>query len=98
MDTGFNGGLYRDGQTRLIKSSIEAGYMLYLPHFEVAGAVDSLAVDAYESVIWRAAVGLNWYVYRHRLKFQFMQRETFNDLGVRDARAHATFVQAQIMF
>ena len=98
VDTGFSGGLYRDGQTRLIKSSIEAGYMLLLPHFEVLGTVDSLAVDAFESVIWRAAAGVNWYVYRHRLKFQFMQRETFNDLDVRGARASATYLQAQIMF
>lgn len=98
VHTAFSGGLYRDGQTRLITSSIEAGYMLLLPHLEVLGVVDSLAVEASESLTWRAAAGLNWYVYRHRLKFQFMQRGTFNDVGIHGARAHATYLQAQIMF
>jgi hypothetical protein len=55
-------------------------------------------VEALDAVAWRAAAGLNWYVYRHRLKFQFMHREAFNDLGVRDARARATYLQAQVGF
>jgi hypothetical protein len=98
IDPAFTGGLYHAGRTRLIKSSIEAGYMLAPPHLELLGGVESLDVDAYDSVSWRPAAGVNWYVYRHRLKFQFMQRETLNELGVRGVHGHATYVQAQIMF
>jgi hypothetical protein len=98
IDPEFTGGLYRAGRTRLIKSSIEAGYMLVPPHLELLGGVETLDVEAYESVTWRPVAGVNWYVYRHKLKFQFMQRETLNDLGVRGQRGHATYLQAQIAF
>ena len=98
VDPEFTGGLYRGGRTRLIKASIEAGYMLVAPHLELLGAFETLDVEAYESVTWRPAAGVNWYVYRHRLKFQFMQRETLNDFGVRGQRGHATYLQAQIAF
>ena len=98
VDAEFSGGLYQAGHTRLIKSSIEAGYMLRAPYLELLGGLESLDAEAYQSVTWRPVVGVNWYVYRHRLKFQFMQRETINERGVSGARAHATFAQAQIMF
>ena len=98
IDSEFTGGLYRGGRTRLIKSSIEAGYMALAPHLELLGGLEALDVEAYASVTWRPAAGVSWYVYRHRLKFQFMHREALNDLGVRRARGHATYAQAQIAF
>ena len=83
---------------RCSSASIDSRGARTPPHLELLGGVESLDVDAYDSVSWRPAAGVNWYVYRHRLKFQFMQRETLNELGVRGAHGHATYVQAQIMF
>ena len=57
-----------------------------------------MSADAWDSLSWRAAFGLNYYVLQHRLKFQFMQREVFNTLGVSHLRTHETFLQAQLVF
>jgi hypothetical protein len=35
---------------------------------------------------------------QHRLKFQFMQRETFNVLGISDERSQSTSVHAQFSY
>jgi hypothetical protein len=98
IDEAFSGGVYRHGRAALMKASVEAGYMLLLPHLEVLGALDGVGIEAHDRAMWRAAAGLNWYVYGHRLKFQFMHREVFNDEGMRGARSRATFVQSQIAF
>lgn len=98
IDDQLTAGFYRDGRAELTKASIEAGYMLRLPHLEALGALDAIDIAAKEAFAWRASAGLNWYVYRHRLKFQFMHREAFNDVGVRGARSRTTYLQAQIAF
>ena len=98
IDTAFDGGLYQDGLARFYSSSLEAGYMVLPGRLEVLGAFDTLDVASRSSTALRPAFGVNWYVYQHRLKFQFMHRETFNVLGVRDARAHNTTAQAQLAF
>jgi hypothetical protein len=98
LDDSFTGGLYRAGSARLFKTAVEAGYMLLPARFELLGGVDTLAADGRDAIAWRPAFGLNWYVRRHRLKFQFMHREAFRALGVRGARTHSTLLQAQFAF
>jgi hypothetical protein len=77
---------------------IEGGYMLRAPHLEVLGAFDTLQADTLEAVAHRPAIGVNWYFAQHNVKLQLMHRETFNDKGVRDARVHVTYAQAQFAF
>jgi hypothetical protein len=98
IDPMFTGGLYHVGHARLVKASLESGYMLLAGRLEALGAIDRLDADAYEAVIWRPTLGLNWYFLRHRLKFQFMHRETFNPLGERGRHARETLLQAHIGF
>jgi hypothetical protein len=94
----FTGGLYEDGRARVDKAGIEAGWMLIPSRFEIVGALDLLASPALDEPIQRGAGGLNWYVSGHRLKFQFMHRLTRHEGGAREARLHATFLQAQVAF
>ena len=72
--------------------------MLFRARLEALGAIDALDANAYDGLTWRPAFGLNWYIRRHRLKFQFMHRETLNASGVRGLRTRATFLQAQVAF
>jgi phosphate-selective porin OprO and OprP len=98
IDPAFNGGVYAHGDAVFHVTGIEAGYMLIPGKLEVLGGFDTVDVAARPSATQRPAFGANWYVNQHRLKFQFMQRETFNALGVRGARIHATVVQTQMIF
>jgi phosphate-selective porin OprO and OprP len=95
---GFSGGLYENGRAVLNVFGIEGGYMLRAPHLEVLGAFDTLQADTLEAVAHRPAIGVNWYFAQHNVKLQLMHRETFNDKGVRDARVHVTYAQAQFAF
>ena len=72
-------GLFMAGRADLDKASLEAGYMLVAGRLEIAGAVDQLDTLAFEKPWRRAAVGMNWYVNRHALKFSVLHRESCND-------------------
>jgi len=98
VDAAFTGGIYAHGDAVFHVTGIEAGYMLIRGRLEVLGGFDTADVAARPSTVRRPAFGANWYVNQHRLKFQVMQRETFNALGTRGARIHATIVQAQMIF
>lgn len=89
---------YMSGDTHVRKGSIEAGYLILREHLEALAGVDMLDAPRFDTSWRRFAGGLNWYVSRHRLKFSFMHRESFNDLGVNGARSRATYVQTQIAF
>jgi hypothetical protein len=94
----FSSGLYAQGDPDLRKGSIETGYMLVRERFEIVGAIDVLDARTFDATWRRAAAGANYYVKRHDLKFALMHRESFNIGGVRDARSHATYVQAHVGF
>ena len=91
-------GLYRAGRAGLDKATAEAGYMLVRHRIEVVGAFEAIDSDAFDSVWQRAAVGMNWYVKGHALKFSVMHRESFDERGVRGLRSRATYLQSHFAF
>lgn len=95
---GFRGGLYANGRASLRKAAVESGWMLRDRQIELLAAADILAADTYAAPWRRAAIGLNWYLHGHRLKFQFMHRVSWSEEGTPGTRAHATHLQAQIAF
>ena len=94
----FTGGLYRNGEARLHKASIEAGYMVYRDHLEIVAGLDALEADVFARTWRRGAAGFSWYVRAHDVKFQLLHRVSWHPQGVADAKAHASYVQAQIAF
>lgn len=91
-------GLYVNGASALTKASLEAGYMVVPKRLEGLVGLDALQTDAHDATWRRAAVGMNWYVRGHDLKFSFMHRESFNDRGRPDRRSRASYLQAQFAF
>jgi hypothetical protein len=65
---------------------------------ELVAAVDAVDVEALDAALRRLALGASWYLREHRLKVQVLHRETFNDGGRADRRAHATYVMTQVAF
>jgi hypothetical protein len=98
IDPDFDGGLYRRGHAVLHQFGTEGGYMVVPSRLEIIGALDALSADGLESTTYRRSVGTIWYMNGHRLKLTALHRETFNALGVRDARARATSAQVQFAF
>jgi phosphate-selective porin OprO and OprP len=98
IDASVTAGIYSEGEAVFHVTGVEAGYMLVAGKLELLGGFDTIDVASRAAVTTRPAFGANWYVNQHRLKFQFMQRETFNLLGVRGARSHATVIQTQLAF
>lgn len=94
----FTGGLYRDGEARLQKAGVEAGYMLLPGRWEIIGAADLLDAEAYAHTWRRASAGMNWYVDGHNLKFQVMHRLSSDEPGVAGAHSQTTYAQAQVLF
>jgi hypothetical protein len=72
--------------------------MLVPDRFELLTAVDTLDARSFDRGWHRAAVGVNWYVRRHALKFSFMHRESFRDEGVPEGRSRAAYLQAHVAF
>jgi hypothetical protein len=98
VDTSFSGGLYMSGKTSLNQFGVEAGWMLVRRRLEALAAFDTMTVAGRDAIASRPAVGANWYFSGHNVKLEMMHRETYNDRGVRGARLHATYLQAQIAF
>jgi hypothetical protein len=91
-------GLFADGRLRLTKAALEGGYMIVPRRVELVAAVDAVDVEALDAALRRLALGASWYLREHRLKVQVLHRETFNDGGRADRRAHATYVMTQVAF
>jgi phosphate-selective porin OprO and OprP len=91
-------GLYALGNTDVRKASIEVGYMLVSERFELLTAADTLDTRTFDRPWRRVAVGANWYVKRHALKFSFMHRESLKDEGAAEGRSRATYLQAHVGF
>jgi hypothetical protein len=98
LDPTFTRGIYHAGHTVLQQLGSEAGYMVLPRTLELLAGADSMSIAARDTLAYRLSVGTNWYMNGHRLKVGVMHRESFNVLGVRDARAHTTHVQAQVAF
>jgi hypothetical protein len=98
IDRGFTRGIYSGGLTALQQLGSEAGVMVVPRKLELLAGADTMSIAARDARAYRLSVGTNWYMNGHRLKVGVMHRQSVNVLGVRDARAHATHVQAQVAF
>ncbi|OFW11551.1 MAG: hypothetical protein A3H96_22895 [Acidobacteria bacterium RIFCSPLOWO2_02_FULL_67_36] len=97
-DRALTAGLYADGEARLHKAGVEAGYMVRQHTLEIVAGADLLAADAFGRAWTRASAGLSWYAAWPTVRFQMMERVSRNDHGVSGAHSHATYVQAQFAF
>jgi phosphate-selective porin OprO/OprP len=98
IDPALTAGIYQRGEAVFQVTGFEGGYMVLPRKLEVLGSFDTLDIAARPSLAYRPAFGANWYLNQHRLKFQFMHRETFDALGARGVRGHATTPQTQLAF
>jgi hypothetical protein len=98
IDSGFTGGLYADGTTKLDKYSVEGGYTLPSGKVEFVAGYDSLDADNYEDAWTRTAVGLNYFFNRHKTKVQLTYRMSDNFGGVAGADVNTGFLQFQYVF
>jgi hypothetical protein len=98
IDARVNAGIYQNGAAVFHVTGVEGGYMAIAGKLELLGSFDTLDIAARPSLAYRPALGVNWYVNQHRLKFQFMHREAFNVLGASGVRGHTTTVQTQLYF
>ena len=56
------------------------------------------AAPVFERPWRRVAAGIVWYVRGPALKVSFMHRESFDELGVRNRRSRATYIQTHLSF
>jgi phosphate-selective porin OprO and OprP len=98
IDETFTGGIYERGDAVLHEWSVEAGLMIVPGTIEMLGSIDALDIAARDPRATRQALGVNWYIVGHALKVSLMERWTSDDRGVRGARLHATYAQAQVAF
>jgi len=98
IDDQVTDGIYQNGEARFQVTGFEGGYMVLPGKLELLAAFDTLDIAARPSLAYRPAFGANWYINQHRLKFQFMHRETFNLLGASGVRGHTTTLQTQLVF
>jgi len=97
VDTTFTGGLYLNGTTDLDVMAVEAGYMFH-KKLELVAGWDSLDADNFATSTDRTSVGLNWYLNKHKTKFQATFRSWSNVGGVSGVDRDELFVQAQFVF
>jgi hypothetical protein len=96
---GFSRGLYRNGETTLEVSAVEAGYLLpFDADVEVIGGYESLDADGYLEAWTRLSAGLNWYLDQHNLKLSTTLRRNMDANGAPGADDDELFVQLQYAF
>ena len=98
VDTGFTGGMFRNGSTELTNWSVEGGFMIVPKTLEVVAGYQSQDADGY-AVAWnRTSMGANWFINKHKVKVQFSYRMGENLKGVKGDDEDEIFVQTQYVF
>lgn len=97
VDPMFTGGIYMTGDAELDKMALEAGYMVG-GNVEIVAGWDSFDAATYMDDYTRTSVGLNYFVNKHKLKFQATYRMEENVFGVAGADSDVFFGQAQFVF
>lgn len=91
-------GIYKDSETELENTSIEAGYMVIPGKLEFVAGTSSQSADNYSEDWERTAYGLNYFFEGHDVKLQFTVRDNENINGVKDNNSTETFMQMQYVF
>jgi len=97
VETGFNGGLYKNGTTTLTNAAIEGGYMINNT-IEIVAAYQTQDADGYATAWNRTSVGANWFINKHDTKVQLTYRKGESLNGVENNDEDEVFLQTQFVF
>ncbi len=98
VDTSFTGGAFLNGSTDFDKYQVEAGYMFTGNKFELAGKVESIDADNYQTAWEAKEVALNYFWNKHKVKVQFVYRMDENVFGVQGDDLDTALMQWQFVF
>jgi phosphate-selective porin OprO/OprP len=97
VETGFTGGLYKNGSTTLTNAAIEGGYMINNT-IEIVAGYQTQDADGYLTPWDRTSVGANWFIQKHDIKVQLSYRMGENLNGVENNDVDEVFLQTQFVF
>jgi phosphate-selective porin OprO/OprP len=97
VETGFTGGLYKNGSTTLTNAAIEGGYMINNT-IEIVAGYQTQDADGYLTSWDRTSVGANWFIQKHDIKVQLTYRMGENLNGVENNDVDEVFLQTQFVF
>ncbi|MBN1626914.1 MAG: hypothetical protein JW944_10355 [Deltaproteobacteria bacterium] len=98
VDTTFTGGIYENGETKLMNYAVEGGYMAVPNRLEFVAGYQAMDADNYDNVWTRTSVGMNYFFQKHDIKIQTTYRMGKSLDGVEDKDANELFVQFQYVF
>lgn len=98
IQSGVTGGIYQNSTTTLDNYSIEGGYMIMPERLELVAGISSQDADNYAETWDRTALGVNWFVHGHDIKYQLTLRQNENIDGVTGSDSDELFLQAQYVF
>ena len=98
VDSTFTGGAFFDGSTELERYQVEGGYMLTGNKIELAGKLQSMDADNFQTAWEATEVGLNYFWNKHKVKVQFTYRMGKNAFGVEGDDLDSAFMQWQFVF
>ncbi len=97
-DDGITDGIYENSETTLRSYAVEGGYMVLPGKLELVAGYQNLDADNYEDEWNRISGGLNYFVNKHKMKYQLTYRVNENKDGVDNEDVDELFVQAQYVF
>lgn len=97
VETGFNGGLYKNGSTTLTNAAIEGGYMINNT-IEIVAGYQTQDADGYATAWNRTSVGANWFINKHDTKVQLTYRMGESLNGVENNDEDEVYLQGQFVF
>jgi len=97
VESGFTGGLYKNGTTTLTNAAVEGGYM-FDNTIELVAGYQTQDADGYATSWDRTSVGVNWFINKHDTKVQLSYRMGENLNGVQKNDEDELFLQTQFVF
>ena len=97
VESGYTGGLYKDGATNLTNAAVEGGYMINNT-VEIVAGYQTQDADGYATAWNRTSVGANWFINKHDTKVQLTYRMGENLNGVENDDEDEVFLQTQFVF
>jgi hypothetical protein len=97
VESGFTGGLYKNGTATLTNAAIEGGYMIKNT-IEIVAGYQTQDADGYATSWDRTSVGANWFINKHDTKVQLSYRMGENIDGEENVDADEVFLQTQFVF
>jgi hypothetical protein len=97
VETGFTGGLYKNGTTTLNNAAIEGGYMIKNT-IEIVAGYQTQDADGYATSWDRTSVGANWFINKNDTKVELTYRMGENLNGEENVDEDEVFLQTQFVF